>query len=107
MHVVRRPSDSIASRVSASAEWGRPRGWLHSSAHWLGAFAAMQLGCGHPMGPLTLADLVGLDIVLAVMETMQLEFGDNKYRPHPLLRKYVDAGWLGRKSGRGFYNYGE
>ncbi len=67
--------------------------------------AAMKLGAGQPMGPLTLLDLVGLDIVLAVMETMQREFGDPKYRPHPLLRKYVRAGWLGQKTGRGIYDY--
>ncbi len=67
--------------------------------------AAMKLGAGQPMGPLTLLDLVGLDIVLAVMETMHREFGDPKYRPHPLLRKYVRAGWLGQKTGRGIYDY--
>jgi 3-hydroxybutyryl-CoA dehydrogenase len=67
--------------------------------------AAMKMGAGHPMGPLTLADLVGLDIVLAVMETMHREFGDPKYRPHPLLRKYVRAGWLGQKTKKGIYDY--
>ena len=66
---------------------------------------AMKLGANHPMGPLALADLIGLDVCLAVMEVLQDEFGDSKYRPHPMLRKYVRGGWLGRKSGKGFYSY--
>jgi len=65
----------------------------------------MRLGMNHPMGPLTLADFIGLDTCLAIMETLQAGFGDSKYRPCPLLRKYVQAGWLGKKSGRGFYVY--
>lgn len=65
----------------------------------------MKLGMNHPMGPLTLADFIGLDTCLYIMETLQEGFGDDKYRPCPLLRKYVSAGWLGRKSGRGFYTY--
>jgi len=65
----------------------------------------MKLGMNHPMGPLTLADLIGLDTCLAIMETLYEGFKDSKYRPCPLLRKYVEAGWLGRKSGRGFYEY--
>ncbi len=65
----------------------------------------MRLGMNHPMGPLTLADLIGLDTCLAIMEVLYQGFGDSKYRPCPLLRKYVDAGYLGRKTGRGFYNY--
>ncbi|PWV95229.1 3-hydroxybutyryl-CoA dehydrogenase [Paenibacillus cellulosilyticus] len=65
----------------------------------------MKLGMNHPMGPLTLADFIGLDTCLAILETLHEGFGDSKYRPCPLLRQYVQAGWLGRKSGRGFYNY--
>jgi 3-hydroxybutyryl-CoA dehydrogenase len=65
----------------------------------------MKLGMNHPMGPLTLADFIGLDTCLYIMETLQEGFGDDKYRPCPLLRKYVKAGWLGKKSGRGFYEY--
>ena len=65
----------------------------------------MKLGMNHPMGPLALADLIGLDTCLAILETLQKGLGDPKYRPCPLLRQYVEAGWLGRKSGRGFYTY--
>ena len=65
----------------------------------------VQLGLNHPMGPLALADLVGLDTCLSIAEVLMREFGDDKYRPSPLLRQYVAAGWLGRKSGRGFYFY--
>jgi 3-hydroxybutyryl-CoA dehydrogenase len=66
---------------------------------------AMKLGTNQPMGPLELADLIGLDTCLAIMEVMHRVFGDDKYRPCPLLKKYVDAGYLGRKVGRGFYRY--
>ncbi len=65
----------------------------------------MKLGMNHPMGPLALADLIGLDTCMAILEVLQDGLGDPKYRPCPLLRKYVAAGWLGRKSGRGFYEY--
>lgn len=65
----------------------------------------MQLGMNHPMGPLALADLIGLDTCLAILETLHRGLGDPKYRPCPLLRQYVESGWLGRKAGRGFYSY--
>lgn len=65
----------------------------------------MKLGMNHPMGPLELADLIGLDVCLAILEVLQRETGDPKFRPSPLLRKYVEAGWLGRKTGQGFFIY--
>jgi len=70
------------------------------------AIDTMMKGLNFPMGPLALADLIGLDVCLAVLEVMQRDLGDPKYRPAPLLRQYVQAGWLGRKSGRGFFAYG-
>jgi 3-hydroxybutyryl-CoA dehydrogenase len=69
--------------------------------------SVMKLGMNHPMGPLELADLIGLDTCLSILETLYQGFGDPKYRPCPMLRQYVEAGWLGRKSGRGFYSYRE
>ena len=77
---------------------------------WLSAEdidTAMKLGANHPMGPLALGDLIGLDIVLDIMEVLQSETGDDKYRPHPLLRKMVRAGKLGKKAGSGFFEYQE
>jgi 3-hydroxybutyryl-CoA dehydrogenase len=65
----------------------------------------MKLGMNHPMGPLALADFIGLDVCLSILEVLQQGFGDPRYRPCPLLRRLVDAGHLGRKSGRGFYAY--
>lgn len=67
--------------------------------------AGMKLGCNHPIGPLALADLIGLDVCLAIMDVLHTQLGEAKYRPSPLLREYVDAGHLGRKSGRGVYDY--
>jgi 3-hydroxybutyryl-CoA dehydrogenase len=65
----------------------------------------MKMGMNHPMGPLTLADFIGLDVCLAIMNVLYDGFGDSKYRPCPMLKRYVDAGWLGRKTGKGFYQY--
>jgi len=69
--------------------------------------AAMKLGAGHPMGPLALADMIGIDVCLYVMNILLKEFGDSKFRPCPLLKQMVDAGYLGRKSGKGFFYYGQ
>ena len=67
----------------------------------------MKLGARHPMGPLALSDYIGLDILHAVMQVLHRELGEDKYRPCPLLTKFVEAGWLGVKSGRGFYDYAQ
>lgn len=72
-----------------------------------GIDTGIRLGLNHPMGPFELADLIGLDTCLAIAEVLHRELGEDKYRPAPLLRRYVAAGWLGRKSGRGFYRYGQ
>ena len=69
--------------------------------------AVMKLGMNHPMGPLELADFIGLDVCVNILEVLYEGFGDSKYRACPLLRKMVAAGWLGRKSGRGFHNYSQ
>ena len=66
---------------------------------------AMKLGANHPMGPLALGDLIGLDVCLAIMQVLESETGDPKYRPHPLMRQMVRAGWLGVKTGKGFFDY--
>jgi 3-hydroxybutyryl-CoA dehydrogenase len=66
---------------------------------------SMKLGANHPIGPLALGDLIGLDVCLAIMDVLYSEFGDTKYRANPILKKYVRAGWLGRKSGKGFFDY--
>ncbi len=80
---------------------------LHESVGTVAAIdTALRLGCNHPMGPLELADFIGLDTCLAIMQVLHHGMADSKYRPSPLLVKYVEAGWLGRKSGRGFYDYG-
>ncbi len=79
--------------------------WAEGVASAADIDAAMKLGCNHPMGPLALADLVGLDVVLSIMETLQRETGDDKYRPHPRLRQLVRAGTLGKKTGKGVFDY--
>ncbi len=79
---------------------------LHESVGTAEAIdGVMKLGMNHPLGPLALADLIGLDVCLFILEVLHNDLGEDKYRPCPLLRKHVDAGWLGRKSGRGFYDY--
>jgi 3-hydroxybutyryl-CoA dehydrogenase len=79
--------------------------YMEGVAEPLAIDTVMKLGMNHPMGPLALADLIGLDTCLNILEVLHRELGDDRYRPSPLLRKYVAAGWLGRKAGRGFYTY--
>ena len=101
--MVRRITTLIAVLTLAVACFGGDQ------AQWLGTPEAvdsiMKLGMNHPIGPLALADLIGLDVCLDIMEVLQNGLGNSKYMPCPLLRKMVDAGHLGRKSGRGFYTY--
>ena len=86
-------SDSGETHVRRHATWG------------MYVDTAMKLGANHPMGPLQLADFIGLDTCLSIMQVLHDGLSDSKYRPCPLLVKYVEAGWLGRKAGRGFYDY--
>jgi 3-hydroxyacyl-CoA dehydrogenase len=79
--------------------------WAEGNASTTEIDEGMKLGCNHPIGPLALADLIGLDVVLAVMQTIHDKFADSKYRPCPLLRELVAAGYLGRKTGRSVYRY--
>ena len=100
-----------ATRASAASQsHDRASGHLHAclpaarASHSVMS-SRMREGANHPMGPLSLCDLIGLDTILNVMEVLHREFGEDKYRPCPLLRKMIDAGQLGRKSGKGFYDY--
>ena len=98
---------ALPRRNEAQAERknGRPANNAQGVATIADIDAACQLGLNHPMGPLTLADFIGLDTCLSIMQVLHDGLADSKYRPCPLLVKYVEAGWLGRKTQRGFYDY--
>ena len=100
-HIVAPIPDELRTRALYTVGELRERGKADKEA----IDGIMKLGMNHPMGPLTLADFIGLDTCLAIMEVLHQGLGDDKYRPSPLLRKMVQAGLLGRKSGEGFYKY--
>src|SRR5450756_2886428 len=101
--MIRRPPTSTQSRSSAASDVYKRQ--MEGVGTPEAIDQVMKLGMNHPMGPLMLADFIGLDTCLAILEVLHHGLGDPKYRPCPLLRKYVAQGWLGKKSGRGFYAY--